>query len=1627
VGLDEIAFTPVQTVIDFNSEGWSHAENLGTSLTRSGFVFSHYNSSLVPATIYADVFGEGNSLDLYLDQTYFVIKKTDGSEFDFQRMYVVGDNNQTITIAGYRNTKSVVSQSVVTTNIGAVVSPSTLNAGFKNVDSVVVSTDLHGGWDSFVFGSPLDQAPPDVKSIVVSGSPGPTATSIDYTVTFYENAKNISADDFQLTTTGSATGAISSVSAPSGTSVTVTVNAVSGTGTLRLDMKSNTNIIDNNNNGNNTNGYADAFTTGVAHSVDLDAPTVSNVSEPSDGTYIAGQDLDFTINTNENVTVNTTGGTPQLSITIGSTTRQAIYQSGSGTSALLFRYTVQSGELDTDGITVGTLSANGGTMRDGAGNDMNTTLNSVGSTALVLVDAVTPTVSSVNVPSNGTYLADQNLDFSINTSENVTVNTTGGTPQLSLTIGSAIRQAAYLSGSGTAALVFRYTVQSGDLDTDGIAVGTLSANGGTLQDGAGNNLDEALNSIGSTNQVLVVAIPPTITSFTPASGPVGTSVTLTGSNFNTTADSNIVYFGATRATVTAATATQLTVTVPGGSTYEPITVLNSATKLCAYSASPFTVTFGSGLGQQINSGSFLAKTDFTSNTEPTVEISDIDGDGKPDMVATNYDDGTMSIFRNTSTSETLAFATKVDFTTGPQPFLLGFGDLDGDGKPEVVTPNRGDNTISIFHNTSSSGTISFDTKIDFATANTPGFVSIQDIDGDGKPDVIIGYQDPALVSVFRNTSTSVSVSFAARVDFSTTGLTGSIAVGDIDGDGKSDIVANNWINASVSVLRNTSTPGTVSFATKVDFATGTNPWFVSIGDLDGDGKPDLAITNYSDNTVSVLRNTSSIGSISFATKVDFATGTNPQGVNIADLDGDGKLDIIEANLSDNSVSVFQNKSLTGSIAFATKVDMTTGASPSIIAVADLNGDGKPDIAIANNASISVLLNNLDITPPATPTSLTATPGNTQNVLTWTVNGETDLASYKVFGGTVANPTTLLATVNQPTITYTHAGLSNGTTYYYRIFAVDNVGNESDTMADVSAVPKEKPVITFDATNTVTYGTMDYAPGAVSTNSGVTITYSSSNTSVATIVTGKIHVLNAGTTTITASQAGDAAHFAAADADQTLTVDKVVLSVTTEDKSKTYGDANPVLTLMYSGFVNGDDETDLTTQAMANTETTASSGAGTYAITASGAASPNYTFSYTDGTLTVNKAALTITADDKNKTNGDANPFLTLMYSGFVNGDDETDLTTQAMANTEATASSGAGTYAITASGAASPNYTFSYTDGTLTVNKAVLTITADDKNKTYGDANSALTVMYSDFVNSEDSTNLTALATANTTATASSGAGTYAITANGAVSDNYTFSYTDGTLTVNKAVLTITADDKNKTYGDANPALTVMYSGFVNNEDENNLTMQATANTTATASSVAGTYAITASGAASDNYTFNYSDGTLTINKAELSVTADSATRIKGEANPDFTIHYSGFVMNEDSTVLTTLPIATCQVDPDSPEGEYEIVVSGGTADNYHLNYVSGILTITPSTGIDHDLTEKVKLYPNPSVGKIFIEVPVTGNTLVNVIDLNGRIILQKSFSGPQIMLDLENVAKGIHWIKIQGSNKSWTLPVLLK
>lgn len=172
-------------------------------------------------------------------------------------------------------------------------------------------------------------------------------------------------------------------------------------------------------------------------------PSITSVSVPFNGTYITGQNLDFTINFDENVIVNTTGGTPQLAITIGSTVRQATFVGGSGSSSLAFRYTVQNGDLDTDGIAVGSLATNGGTMQNGAGTNANLTLNSIGNTTNVLVDAVVPTNPVVTTPVTAvTVNASTQTISGTHTENGVTVhayadNDNNGTADNTTSLGSA--------------------------------------------------------------------------------------------------------------------------------------------------------------------------------------------------------------------------------------------------------------------------------------------------------------------------------------------------------------------------------------------------------------------------------------------------------------------------------------------------------------------------------------------------------------------------------------------------------------------------------------------------------------------------------------------------------------------------------------------------------------------------------------------------------------------------------------------------------------------------------------------------------------------------------------------------------------------------------------------------------------------------------------------------------------------------------------------------------------------------------------------------------------------------------------------------------------------------------------
>jgi VCBS repeat-containing protein len=273
------------------------------------------------------------------------------------------------------------------------------------------------------------------------------------------------------------------------------------------------------------------------------APTISSVNVPANSTYITGQNLSFTVNTSENVTVT---GTPLLRLTVGTSERYASYSSGSGSSALVFSYTVQAGDHDEDGIVVAELETNASTLRDSAGNLLITTLNSVGSTAGILVDGIAPTIASVGVPANDTYRGGQTLDFTVNFNEPVAVNSSGGTPRLELTIGPTARYANYQSGSGTSALVFRYTVQDGDNDDDGIVVREIQTNGGTLRDSAGNNATLTLNSVGNTAGVLVDTMAPNVPSMPELSA--GSDTGISGDNI--TADDTPTFTGTAEANST---------------------------------------------------------------------------------------------------------------------------------------------------------------------------------------------------------------------------------------------------------------------------------------------------------------------------------------------------------------------------------------------------------------------------------------------------------------------------------------------------------------------------------------------------------------------------------------------------------------------------------------------------------------------------------------------------------------------------------------------------------------------------------------------------------------------------------------------------------------------------------------------------------------------------------------------------------------------------------------------------------------------------------------------------------------------------------------------------------------------
>jgi hypothetical protein len=362
---------------------------------------------------------------------------------------------------------------------------------------------------------------------------------------------------------------------------------------------------------------------------------------------------------------------------------------------------------------------------------------------------------------------------------------------------------------------------------------------------------------------------------------------------------------------------------------------------------------------------------------------------------------TLGLVTLTSAFSQIALNPRFDLATRTTPLGVAIGDLDGDGRPDIVVCNNENGsgtTISVYRNLQASPGLSgasFDQRRDFAVGQAPWDVVLADVNGDGKLDIVVSNQYSAWqygsVSVLRNVSIPGDIQLAQNIEFGAGTNAGFIAVADIDGDGKSDIAVTNINSNSVSILRNHCIGVEIvasSFVRELDVPTGRNPVFVALADLDGDGLLDLLVTPQTDGKMTAFRNMTSGNQIAFGSQADYPTGNTPQSIAVADFDGDGKPDVAVGNSYSSNVAMFRNLSSVGNIVLGDRVDLSVPGVGQIRAK-DLDGDGKLDLITANPSQYpyqtkASVLRNVSTVGSITPASFEAGQTFTVGVDPWSL-------------------------------------------------------------------------------------------------------------------------------------------------------------------------------------------------------------------------------------------------------------------------------------------------------------------------------------------------------------------------------------------------------------------------------------------------------------------------------------------------------------------------------------------------------------------------------------------------------------------------------------------------------------------
>ncbi len=341
---------------------------------------------------------------------------------------------------------------------------------------------------------------------------------------------------------------------------------------------------------------------------------------------------------------------------------------------------------------------------------------------------------------------------------------------------------------------------------------------------------------------------------------------------------------------------------------------------------------------------FAPPVDYSTQSPWRVATADLDGDGDNDMVVLNF--SAVSVLLNNGDG---TFAANNEYQTEYFLDALTIADLNNDGHADIVTSGSSyygiNSKVSVLFG---KGNGFFTTRTDYFLANSSASITSADFNSDGKADLAV--TNDVGISLLLNKG---DATFAQGTDYPTGESVRAVASADFNSDGKADLVVANYLG--ISVLLNN---GDGTFAPKRDYAPDVAPDSLTVADLDGDGKTDIIAVNQSNKTVALLLNN---GDGTFAPKREYATSFDPLAVTTGDFNGDGKSDFVvtgqeKSNTGGGIVSLFLND---GNGAFTLRTNFSIAEGLSSVTTADLNGDGKADIVVgdSSNSKLFVLLNS----------------------------------------------------------------------------------------------------------------------------------------------------------------------------------------------------------------------------------------------------------------------------------------------------------------------------------------------------------------------------------------------------------------------------------------------------------------------------------------------------------------------------------------------------------------------------------------------------------------------------------------------------------------------------------------------